>query len=59
MDISEMVTAFFLAIALSLLVIDTLFDWLVPLKDSKPVIAAPIQGQHSLDPKVACDIVWC
>jgi hypothetical protein len=59
MDLSEMVTAFFLAIALSLLVIDTLFDWLVPLKDSKPVIVAPIQGQHSLDPKVACDIVWC
>ncbi|GLS21187.1 hypothetical protein GCM10007874_42040 [Labrys miyagiensis] len=60
MDMSEMITGFLVALVITILVIDTIVDWRAPSQARRQLaVAAGRPGQHSLDPKIACDIVWC
>ncbi|WP_413988097.1 hypothetical protein ACMDCR_18950 [Labrys okinawensis] len=60
MDMSEMITGFLVALVITILVIDTIMDWRAPSQARRQLaVAAGTSGQHSLDPKIACDIVWC
>jgi hypothetical protein len=60
MDMSEMITGFLVALVIAILVIDTIMDWRAPSQARRKLaVAAGRPGQHSLDPKIACDIVWC
>lgn len=60
MDMSEMITGFLVALVITILVIDTIMDWRAPSQARRQLAVAAVRpGQHSLDPKIACDIVWC
>ena len=60
MDMSEMITGFLVLLVVTILVIDTIMDWRAPSQVHRQLAVAPAKpGQNSLDPKVACDIVWC
>ncbi|CAM5765618.1 hypothetical protein LMIY3S_01543 [Labrys miyagiensis] len=59
MDMSEMITGFLVALVITILVIDTVMDWRVPKARKQASSPGRLRQQHSLDPKIGCDIVWC
>ena len=60
MDLSEMITGFLVALVITILVVDTIVDWRSPAQArGQSAVSTAGPRQHSLDPKIACDIVWC
>lgn len=59
MDLSEMITGFLVVLVVAILIIDTVIDWRSPAMAAKQTRQVAAPGKHSLDPKIACDIVWC